>query len=102
MATKAQRDALLGVPCKWCGAQVGERCRVRIGRRIVVAPTTLDGESHDARWLAALGSPARVLGEAVAELRGKVAQATTRRTEAEEERAPVLVGAALGDEECPW
>ena len=101
MATKAQLDALLGVPCSWCGARVGERCRVRIGRRLL-APTTLDGESHDARWLAALGSPARVLGQAVAELRGDGLRLSERRTAVREDREPVLVGAAIGDDERPW
>ena len=102
MATKAQMDALLSVPCKWCGARIGERCHVRLGRRIIVAPTTLDGESHDARWLAATGVPARVLGQAVAELRGDSLRLSDRRTEPREDREPVLVGAALGDDDRPW
>jgi len=98
MATKAQMDALLAVPCPWCGVPVGERCRVRIGKQLVVAPTTLDGESHDARWLAATGSPARVLTGAVAERRGLPALAAARHTAPAPEREPV----AVGQIECPW
>lgn len=98
MATKAQMDALLAVPCPWCGVPAGERCRVRIGKQLVVAPTTLDGESHDARWLAATGSPARVLTGAVAERRGLPALASARRT-APPTDEPVLVGEVI---DCPW
>lgn len=95
-------DALLGVPCSWCGAREGERCRVRIGRRLIVAPSTLDGESHDARWLAATGAPARVLTVAVAELRGDSMRLSDRQPEPGMDREPVLVGAGLSEEERPW
>jgi hypothetical protein len=66
MATKEQMAALLATACPWCGAAQGQRCKVRIGSRHVTVPTTLDGESHEARWQAALGLPAQVLSTQVA------------------------------------
>jgi hypothetical protein len=60
MATREEMDALLAVTCPWCGAAVGEHCFVRFGKTIA-RPSTLDGESHEARWQRALGMNARVL-----------------------------------------
>jgi hypothetical protein len=77
MATAAQRQALLAIPCPHCSASVGEMCGVarvtpRDGeggkRRERSRPlTTLDGGCHDARWQAAGLGAARVLTEALAE-----------------------------------
>jgi len=63
MATASEMRALLATSCPWCSASPGEKCRVRRGKQFVPV-TTLDGESHDARWQAALGRGAKVLGEA--------------------------------------
>lgn len=63
MATAAEMRALLATSCPWCSAAPGEKCRVRRGKQYVTV-TTLDGESHDARWQSALGRGAKVLGEA--------------------------------------
>lgn len=72
MATKEQMKALLSVACPWCGAGVGQRCQVTTARgRMVLTPTTLDGESHDARWKSALGLPSRVLTTQVDRLVGR-------------------------------
>lgn len=60
MATKEQMKTLLSVACTWCGAQAGTKCFVRVGGRQQV-PSTLDGETHDARWQKALGMTAPVL-----------------------------------------
>lgn len=77
MATVEQRQALMAVTCSWCGAGVDEPCHVRKaatidtagGRRRpqLLAITTLDGGSHDARWQKALGVGAPVVQAAVAE-----------------------------------
>lgn len=64
MATVDERTALLTVTCPHCGAVPSERCYSRSisnGRLIRLPITTLDGGSHDARWLLALGRPAPVL-----------------------------------------
>lgn len=84
MATPEQMKALLAVPCTWCGASPGQRCFVKVGRRVTV-PSTLDGESHDARWQRALGMQARVLTALVEERR------PARHTQDE----PVAVGATV-------
>lgn len=77
MATNAQRQALLAVPCGWCGATPGQPCHVRQAalidgeggqrRRGVRLLTTLDGGAHDARWRRALEQSAPVVTAAVAE-----------------------------------
>lgn len=63
MATSEQMRALLSVTCSWCGAGPGQRCTT--GGKYPRVPTTLDGESHDARWRTALGSGAQVLSAVV-------------------------------------
>lgn len=75
MATKAQMTALLAVRCTWCGAQPGTRCQVRVRGRQNYVPSTLDGESHDARWQAALGMSAPVLTASVHDMLGLAASA---------------------------
>lgn len=59
MATAAQMRALLSVTCPHCGAGPHSYCYVKSGgqRKPI---TSLDGRSHEARWQAALGLPARV------------------------------------------
>lgn len=72
MATAREIRALLDVACPHCGAGVGSACRVRVhrrGRMVTLPITTLDGGSHDARWQAALGIPAPVRADRVAERR---------------------------------
>lgn len=59
MATSAEIKALLAVTCPWCGAKPGEKCSARFGKTTHPL-TTLDGESHDARWQSALGRGAKV------------------------------------------
>lgn len=99
MATRDQLRKLLAVSCPWCHAGVGELCTApgsrdphaegprRSDRRPI---RTLDGGCHDARWLRALGEPAPVRAEVVAE------EHPPRHGEATE---PVLVGAPA---ERPW
>jgi hypothetical protein len=95
MATAEQRAALLRIECPWCGAGPGTPCRVRalMGRkrggqnRI----STLDGGCHDARWQAALGVSAPVLGDVVA----------ARRVEAAKEQRPGTVAVLDPPEEAP-
>jgi len=68
MATTAERTALLAVTCTHCGAGTGDACYKlsrRHGRDVRLPITTLDGGSHDARWVAALGRGAPVLVGAV-------------------------------------
>ena len=74
MATRQDIDALLAVVCPHCGATTGEFCSVRDRRndeqrgtrRFKPIPiSTLDGGCHDARWRAALGRAASVIGAAV-------------------------------------
>lgn len=71
MATPDQIRALLAVPCDWCRADIGEACftpiRRQHGRVIRLPVTTLDGESHQARWHRSLGVDAAVLSAVVAE-----------------------------------
>jgi len=91
MATADEMKALMSVPCSWCGAKPGVRCFVRTRNRQRV-PSTLDGESHDARWQRALGVDARVLSSAVDKITGR---------DGVRSPDPVLVGAvALADR--PW
>jgi hypothetical protein len=82
MATSAEMTALLAVPCPYCGAPRGTKCGRTVGK-FVTHPTTLDGESHDARWQRAGLGGATVLSERVAE-----------------RRAPALVASAVV--ERPW
>lgn len=64
MATSAELRALMAVSCTYCGAGVGVRCGRTLGN-LTIRPTTLDGESHDARWRAAGLGAATVLAERV-------------------------------------
>lgn len=76
VASRDQIRALLAVSCPWCHAAVNEPCSTmghrrdgaegprRSDRRPI---RTLDGGSHDARWRRALGEPAPVRREVVAE-----------------------------------
>jgi hypothetical protein len=99
MASREELRALLAVSCPWCHAAVSEACstmgtrrgNVEGGRRSDRRPIrTLDGGSHDARWVKALGKPAPVRVEVVVE------EHPSRRVEAADQ---VLVGAAT---ERPW
>lgn len=98
MATVDERAKLLSIACPWCRAKPGEDCTTgkdRDGKRRPV--TTLDAGCHDARWQAALGYEASVIGAAV-EARVPVRHAVN------EEREPQLVGAGIGSAlpERPW
>lgn len=88
MATKAEERALLAVACPWCGAGVGTRCGRQVGR-YRTTPSTLDGGSHDARWLKAGLGPAPVISAAVLAHR-------------EPQEPPLLVASAAAQEERPW
>lgn len=66
MATTAEVEALLAVRCSYCGAAKGTKCGREVGA-LIVRPTTLDGESHEARWQRAGLGAAAVLSERVAE-----------------------------------
>lgn len=99
VASREQLRALLAVSCPWCHAAAGEACSTmgqrrdgtegprRTNRRLI---RTLDGGCHDARWLRALGEPAPVRVEVVAQ------EHPPRYGEAQE---PVLIGAPA---ERPW
>jgi len=78
MATKEQMKALLSVACTWCGAQPGTKCFVRVGGKQQSVPSTLDGETHDARWQRALGMTAPVLRSQV-EVYGLAASGASER-----------------------
>jgi hypothetical protein len=102
VATTAQREALLAVPCPWCGAGVGEVCTLPAADRIDTEGgrrrhrprplTTLDGGCHDARWQRAGLGPAPVI-------RGAVLAAQGIDEDAQEAREAVPVG---GPVERPW
>ena len=94
MATEQQMQALLATACPWCGVPPGRKCEVRIGSRHVTVPSTLDGESHEARWQAALGLPARVMSEQLAARFGWDAKPQTEEEVAMPGRVAVL--------EKPW
>lgn len=68
MATVDERTALMTVTCPHCGAGPLERCYSLTrsnGRDVRLPIRTLDGGSHDARWMLALGRPAPVLAGAI-------------------------------------
>lgn len=109
MATTAQVQALLGVPCPHCRAARGEACGVAAGprprdaeggiRRQARLPiTTLDGGSHDARWVAALGTSAPVVPEALEERQ----QRPVGVAEPVMAGDPVRVGVLIPDSARPW
>jgi hypothetical protein len=81
MATADERRALLAIACPHCDAWPGSLCTTSFAhrrrkfrddepmtRRVVRPPRTLDGGFHDARWQAALGRSAEVVGDVVAEV----------------------------------
>lgn len=84
MATPDERRALLAIACPHCDAWAGSLCTISFAhrrkrfrddepqRRVVRPPRTLDGGFHDARWQAALGRSADVVGERVAAARAGV------------------------------
>lgn len=59
MATLEQRKRLLANPCPWCRAAAGADC-ASFSPKTARPITTLDGGCHDARWVAAFGTHARV------------------------------------------
>lgn len=93
MVTPREREKLLGTPCPWCKARVGEDCRTASKRHLPI--TTLDGGCHDARWQAALGQAARVV---MPDEKGR--RVIVEPPAAAPEREPVMVGVALADR--PW
>jgi hypothetical protein len=92
MATTAQIEVLMSVPCRWCGAGIGKPCQVRgktNGRSI--KPSSLDGDSHDRRWQDAFGTPAPVVLGRVEEYRNSWDRTDDQGLPAPPEPIPDLV-----------